>query len=582
MQRLKRLFFWSASAALVCGLFIAHSWARGSSELEHARVLLGGGDLDGAEALYGQYLDSFFFAKTARGGRALARVLAGEAPGDEPMIDAAVFPLNLMARTQFEAGEFKTALGLVRLAEQAGLPIVDTVAAAAWIENEESALARERMPGLAKAPGELASRVRRFLDAEKRAAPWTLGRGVQLLDRRGRLIGEWQPGGDLQLAQGVEPELIPLAIVDHLSENSPASIRLSIDLQLSRLALTSFGTYRGSLVVLDPQTGEVLVAVSDRRTQRREGGTPAFEQLREPASISKLITATAAMRAGLDPDELIGRMTCRGHQRFDGKFLYCPSIVGRLSGLDHAMAVSCNVAFADLGVRLGRQRMLDELRHYGFDLRNSPFAYGRILQPAGDRRQLADLSIGLEATAITPLHAALMAAVMGNEGDMPVPTLIAGEDGRLGWHPKRAEPAPGRPVLPSSWLPDILSSMEAVAEYGTASSMAPRSFQVAMKTGTASDPRYGFHTNYIGIGPLPDARFAFSIRLTDQRTSRKVRRASRYVTERFLYRLARWHRGQGFDTDDPLRRADAELDWRPGFESALITPPANFGAAAGR
>ena len=53
------------------------------------------------------------------------------------------------------------------------------------------------------------------------------------------------------------------------------------------------------------------------------GGTPAFEERREPASISKLITTAAALRAGLDPDAAISQMTCTGSHRYEGGTLWC-------------------------------------------------------------------------------------------------------------------------------------------------------------------------------------------------------------------------------------------------------------------
>ena len=77
-----------------------------------------------------------------------------------------------------------------------------------------------------------------------------------------------------------------------------------------------------------------------------------------------------------------------------------------------------------------------------------------------------------------------------------------------------------------------------------------------MKTGTASDPRYGFYTNYIGIGPLPDARLAFCVRITDRPTSVKVRRAAQQVTYQLLRNLGRVAQRRGWSTDDvtPDRR----------------------------
>ena len=209
--------------------------------------------------------------------------------------------------------------------------------------------------------------------------------------------------------------------------------------------------------------------------------------------------------------------------------------------------ISCNVAFASLGVSVGRDGLLDELRRYGFGRPLGSFAGGRIVQGWGDDRQLADLSIGLDDTELTPLHGALIAAVMANDGVMPEPTLIRAEDGRLGLHPRPVPRGAGRQVLDPAWLPEILDAMEMVSSRGTGRGMAPRSFPVAMKTGTASHPQHGFHVNYIGIGPMPDARVAWSVRITHQPTSRKVRTAAREVTRRLLRNLDRiaerrgWH-----------------------------------------
>ena len=75
--------------------------------------------------------------------------------------------------------------------------------------------------------------------------------------------------------------------------------------------------------------------------------------------------------------------------------------------------------------------MVDELRRFGFDGSDSPGA-GRIRQPQGDERQLADLSVGLEATEITPAHAARMAAVFAHDGMMPG-VVARGRRGRRAW-----------------------------------------------------------------------------------------------------------------------------------------------------
>lgn len=498
----------------------------------------------------------------------LARGLSAAFLGpDDPAVatkvaaQGAEFPIPLIIRNAFERGDFDAALRLTALAHELGQPTVPALTSAALIENggmpSDHTLARRIAGFQPPSPGAApASRLLARLEDHRQGVDAT--DGLLLRDRDGAPIGVLDAAGELELAPGVDAGLIPEAI-QGLGEQRPAagSLRLSLDLELSQAALSAFGRwYRGTIVLVDPRSGEILAAVSDRRTQR-QGGTPAFEQYREPASISKLVTTTAALRSGLSPDDEIGRMRCRGHERYAGELLYCPHIAGPLRGLDRALGISCNVAFASLGVDVGRQGMLGELERYGFGRPLGSFAGGRILEPRGDDRQLADLSIGLDHTELTPLHGALIATVMANDGVMPEPTLVRAEDGRLGLHPRPLPRGEGHQVIDPSWLPEVVQAMEVVAERGTGRGMAPRSFPVAMKTGTASHPRHGFHVNYIGFGPTPHARVAFCVRITHRPTSKKVRIAAREVTRRLLRNLGRiaeargWHDGLPAD-EDPL------------------------------
>ena len=390
--------------------------------------------------------------------------------------------------------------------------------------------------------GTLARRV-----AEHLSAPES---GVLLRSRDGRTLARLQDG-ELEVAPDIDARLVPRALADLEVDRGAHTLHTSLDIELSEIAFRAFGRFRGSIVLLDPWTGEILAAVSDRRTHKRVEGTPAFEQMREPASISKLITTAAYLRAGGDPDARLSRMACRGHLSYDGQRLYCPVIAGKLRGLDRAMAISCNVAFAELATEIGRPALLEELRLFGFDgalgtRLGGRFASGQIVAPRGDLRQLADLAIGLEATDVTPLHAALMAAVVGNGGELPEPTLVRAADGRLGLHPRLFEPAPRRPVLDPAHADVLRQSMRAVAERGTGMRMRTRGFPVAMKTGTASHPSHGFHVNYIGFGPLPHARVAFAVRITNQGTSRRVRAAATEVTARLLRGLRSVSRQRGW------------------------------------
>ena len=78
-----------------------------------------------------------------------------------------------------------------------------------------------------------------------------------------------------------------------------------------------------------------------------------------------------------------------------------------------------------------------------------------------------------------------------------------------------------------------------VEEGGTAQGVAPETFPVVMKTGTASTPGLGYHVNYVGAGPLPHPKIAFAVRITNQPTSHRVRDAAQDVLANLLEALGR-------------------------------------------
>ena len=358
-----------------------------------------------------------------------------------------------------------------------------------------------------------------------------------LFDRRGALVAFVDRAGRIEPAPTVRP-LLGGALERVTALPAGEAARLAVDLELSRDAVRALGDARGSIVLVEVQTGAVLVAVSDERTAAAEGSS-AFTQRREPASIAKLITSAAAYRAGQDADAEIRRMTCGGVERYGGKPLWCAFAAGPLEGLDHALALSCNVAFANLGTRLGPERMVAEYRRWGFDSGEDALlgAAGRVHTEPRTPRQLADLSVGLELADVTPLHAALLAAVVANRGRMPAPSLVTGACGALGLRDAPHPQSDARAVLEEPVARRLLNAMEAVARFGTGVGLAPPGVAIAMKTGTAAEWGHGYHVNYIGAGPLPDPTVAFCVRVTHGRSSHAVTRAAREVTRRLLAAL---------------------------------------------
>lgn len=559
-----RLIPWLVPVAMVVSHFAALQALGEISAVAEARSHFFSGDFVTARDKFESLINSIWVGKEANTGLVLCNaILEGVTAGERQNIDTAPFALTPLMMRCLRAAEFDLCFRLAAVARAGGEGTASLFKAAALFEageREEALHIRRTLPQ------ELHSC---FLGERLRQAItlWQNDASVIVRDRNGVLVGAYGPSCEFQDLGNVVPLLVPETFLEEIKiKDDLSGVRLSVDLDLSRMAFDRLENvisqdgregFGGSVVLLDAETGQILTAVSDEESSNA-GDAPALEQRLEPASIIKLITVTAALRAGIDVDRIIADMECKWGNFVKGFRLWCPSHRDydwqhhkKLSGLTEALAVSCNTAFARLGVMVGWQEMLEELRMFGFDAKTgNPFRTGRILLKTGDAETLANLAIGLDATDITPLHAALIAAPFANGGRLPDPMIIHSEDGSLGLTPSPYASPDGRQILKKEWLPQLIEAMSAVTGrgisaadgewwWGTAVGVAPETFPVAMKTGTGGSRGRGFHINYIGVGPLPNPRVAFCVRITGKDKSHRVRQAGYELTKSLLQSLDR-------------------------------------------
>ncbi|HYJ88502.1 MAG TPA: SpoIID/LytB domain-containing protein [Pyrinomonadaceae bacterium] len=138
------------------------------------------------------------------------------------------------------------------------------------------------------------------------------------------------------------------------SANAPSE--QSLDLNLQRAATSALGERRGTVIVMDPQTGRVRAVVNP---------TLAFEENLPPGSTIKPFTALAAFRSGLINDD--SRNACLEEYSHDEFRTICSHPRG-LPPLDptEALAYSCNYYFGRLGERLNEAAFVSTLSEFGF------------------------------------------------------------------------------------------------------------------------------------------------------------------------------------------------------------------------
>ena len=314
-----------------------------------------------------------------------------------------------------------------------------------------------------------------------------------------------------------------------LLEEMPArrgqDIYLSLDAELQRFVYEAMEQYRGSCVVIEPETGEVLALVSkpgfdanlftrgiSRRQYQRLLDDPhgplydrALKGRYPPGSVIKPVYSLAAYHYGLFNTQTT--VNCPGHYTVDGqggRRFHCWNRRGHgRMNADHAIAESCDVYFYQLGYRLGIERMSEYGAHFsmgrktGIDMpeEGSGIMPTRTWKEERFKRpwyigDTINASIGQGFVTMTPIQLAYMTTLIARDGRPFTPRLL-----RRVFDPTtesflqpvaEAAVSPLDVHHPESWA-SVRRAMENVihSAYGTGRKVAPKDYRMAGKSGTA-------------------------------------------------------------------------------------------------
>lgn len=316
------------------------------------------------------------------------------------------------------------------------------------------------------------------------------------------------------------------------------TVRLTIDADWQRAADRALGWRKGSLVALDPATGEILALVNhpsfnpnqideDWEKLLRNKNLPlknrALEGLYEPGSIFKIITAAAAIESKIDMSRIFP-IHCTGGVRFDQKAFWCWKRHGQVDSLQVALDSSCNLAMAEVGFALGPLRLYEYANKFGFGVSlkapnksdllewSFPLATSAAPMPADTRFDVAEYACGLgEGTLITPLHAAVLAAAIANQGRMMSPYYVKEIRNIRGDLLAERGPVTLRsPITPEVAL-KIKNLMIDTVRHGIGSRAQVAGITVAGKTGTTGDSLHGLNGWFICFAPAENPSVAVAI-----------------------------------------------------------------------
>src|SRR5215217_3103373 len=284
----------------------------------------------------------------------------------------------------------------------------------------------------------------------------------------------------------------------------------------------------GSVIVLDPRTGEILALanaptfdpnrVSDARPETRSNW--ALQNIYEPGSTFKVVAFSAALEKKLARvDE---RIDCQmGAITVAGRVVHDHHSFGSLT-IPEALAKSSNVAAIKLGLRVGDQTMYDYIRRFGFGSRTGielPGETNGILRKVEHWQpsSIGSIAIGQEI-GVTPVQMVAAFGALANDGLRVAPHLIREVRDAGGNVVYRAEPEQRR-VISAETAIALRGMLEGVTLNGTAKKAQLDGYSAAGKTGTAQkiDPKTKTYSStkfvgsFVGFAPVSNPQVAIIV-----------------------------------------------------------------------
>ncbi len=346
------------------------------------------------------------------------------------------------------------------------------------------------------------------------------------------------------LLSGSSDELFYDRIVQLFSgqQSQGASIELTIDPQLQQLAYDLIPDgQRGSIVVTDPRTGNILAMASKpsydpnllaghdtaavvqnvEELSAIEGlsiyRNPATESLVAPGSVFKLIDAAAALESGkFNADSTIPNPAVLDLPGTDAglpNFVNGNCASRTTANLEFALEQSCNTPFAQVAWELGEDAIVEQAQRFGFGTPlNIPVRVEPSQFPTGlSQPELAQSAVGQFNVKVSPLQMAMVSAAIANDGTLMKPNLIKAvraADLALIDSPKPEELSAAMSAdnanLLTQWMVNVVQN-------GTARAAQIPGLDIAGKTGTAEVTETGDNAWFTGFAPADDPKVTVTI-----------------------------------------------------------------------
>lgn len=285
-------------------------------------------------------------------------------------------------------------------------------------------------------------------------------------------------------------------------------------------ALVEHNAKRGTIIVMDPKTGEILAMASKpdydpnsySEFDEQLWKNPAISDTYEPGSTFKIMTALASLEEGVVRPE--DKFFDPGYIMVSGVKIKCWYHSGHGSQtFVQAVENSCNPVFVEVATKLGKDRFMEYINKFGFgkatgiDLPGE--AKGLLLDSSKiGPIELATISFG-QGISVTPIQMISALTCVANDGKMVKPHIAKALTDKNGNVVKEVLPEFSDQLVSPKTAQEMKGILESVVSNGTGGKGKIEGYSVAGKTGTAEKYSPGkYIVSYMGFAPCEDPKLA--------------------------------------------------------------------------
>lgn len=321
-------------------------------------------------------------------------------------------------------------------------------------------------------------------------------------------------------------------------KNVGDSVVTTLDSEIQAAAYKSLSTYDGAVIVMDPETGEILAMVSepsfDPNTLTRdwefymedsESGilvNRATQGQYPPGSTYKIVTALAYLRSGGKTEDMFhcGGSYGESSDEEDEYIIHCYN--NKAHGdedLITAFAKSCNVAFSQVALKIPYETYLDTNKDLLFNT-TPPVSFsnakgGSFSLKENDKTDMwMQTGIGQGETLVSPLQMLMIASAVANDGVLMRPYLIDHTENSDGITVDHYSKSSYGALISKEEAATLKRYMRAVITDGTGTDLDVENYTAYGKTGTAeysTENKDLSHSWFVGFAERGDKKLAIAV-----------------------------------------------------------------------